>query len=179
MREQPDLQQLKRQAKELLHAFQDNNPAAVAEVRTHYHDADLATFALHDAQLVLARAYGFDSWSKLKAYVDGVTVARLRDAVTAGDMKLVQSMLAVRPELAAIDMAENDEHQALHYAVIARNPEMVRVLIRRGANPRKGIYPHRDATTALTLAVERGYDDIADVIREEEKQTGKTSNIPS
>jgi ankyrin repeat protein len=174
MREQPDLEQLKRQAKELLHAFRDNDAAAVAEVRTHYHDADLTTFALHDAQLVLARAYGFDSWPKLKAYVDGVTVARLRDAVTAGDMKLVQSMLAVRPELAEMDMAENDEHQALHYAVIARNPEMVRVLIRTGANPRKGIYPHRDATTALTLAVERGYDDIADVIREEEKQTGKT-----
>ena len=40
-------------------------------------------FALHDAQLVLARAYGFGSWPKLEAYVDGVTVQRLADAVTA------------------------------------------------------------------------------------------------
>jgi hypothetical protein len=28
---------------------------------------------LHDAQLVLARSYGFESWPKLKAAVDGVT----------------------------------------------------------------------------------------------------------
>ena len=174
MRENPDLEQLKRQAKELLNAFRSNDPAAAAEVHAHYHDADRATFALHDAQLVLARAYGFDSWPKLKAYVDGVTVARLRDAVSAGDMKQVQAMLAVRPELARMDMAENDEHQALHYAVLARNAEIVRFLIRSGANPRKGIYPHRDATTALTLAVERGYDDIADAIRDEERQAGKT-----
>lgn len=174
MREQPDLEQLKRQAKELLQAFRSNNPDAVAEVNSHYHDADPTTFALHEAQLVLARAYGFDSWPKLKAYVDGVTVARLRDAVTAGDVKQVQAMLAVRPELASMDMAENDEHQALHYAVLARNAEIARLLIRTGANPRKGIYPHRDATTALTLAVERGYDDVADIIREEEKQTGQT-----
>ncbi|MDP9222392.1 MAG: hypothetical protein M3P18_00775 [Actinomycetota bacterium] len=42
-----------------------------------YHDADPATFALHDAQLVLARSYRYDSWPKLKAYIDGVTIKRL------------------------------------------------------------------------------------------------------
>jgi hypothetical protein len=34
---------------------------------------DARTFALHDAQFALARAYGFESWPKLKAAVDGVT----------------------------------------------------------------------------------------------------------
>jgi ankyrin repeat protein len=174
MRERPDLEQLKRQAKELLEAFRANDPAAVTEVNTHYRGSDASTFALHDALLVLGRAYGFDSWPKLKAYVDGVTVSRLRDAVRAGDVNQVREMLKVRPELARMDMSENDEHQALHYAVLARNAEIVRLLIRGGANPRKGIYPHRDATTALTLAVERGYDEIAGIIREEEKETGKT-----
>ena len=81
LREHPDLDQLKRQAKELLQAFTAGDAAAVREVNAHYHDADRATFALHDAQLLLARAYGFDSWPKLKAYVDGVTVKRLEDAV--------------------------------------------------------------------------------------------------
>ena len=37
--------------------------------------ADAATFALHDAQLVLARAYGFESWPKLKAFVDGASAS--------------------------------------------------------------------------------------------------------
>ena len=50
-----------------------------------------STFALHDAQLVLARSYGFDSWPKLKAYVDGVTVKRLADAVRSDDVPQVSS----------------------------------------------------------------------------------------
>jgi hypothetical protein len=63
----PDLDQLKRQAKELLDAFLIHDATAITEVTAHYRDANPATFALHDAQLVLARAYGFDSWPKLKA----------------------------------------------------------------------------------------------------------------
>jgi ankyrin repeat protein len=174
LREHPDLEQLKRQAKELLEAFRANETAAVAEVNSHCSGAQGDSFALHDAQLVLARAYGFQSWPKLKAYVDGVTVKRLIDVVRSGDAEQVGAMLKVRPELARMDSAENDEHQALHFAVLSRNPEIVRLLIRYGANPRKGIYPHRDATTALTLAVERGYEEVADVIREEEQKSGKT-----
>lgn len=41
---------------------------------------------------------------------------------------------------------------------------MVRLLMERGADARIGIYPHRDATSALTLAIERGYDEIVEVI---------------
>lgn len=69
MREHPDLQQLKRQAKELLREFRAGEPAAVDEVRAHYHGAESSTFALHHAQLVLAKSYGFESWSRLNAYV--------------------------------------------------------------------------------------------------------------
>ncbi|MPZ21863.1 MAG: ankyrin repeat domain-containing protein, partial [Luteitalea sp.] len=64
--DRPDLDQLKRQAKELLDAFRASERDAITEVTDHYHDADKATFALHDAQLVIARAYGFESWPKLK-----------------------------------------------------------------------------------------------------------------
>jgi hypothetical protein len=139
LRENPDLEQLKRQAKELLAAFRANEPDAVTEVNAHYRGADAGTFALHHAQLVLARAYGFDSWPKLKAYVDGVTVARLAEAVRAEDVNQVRRMLEARPELARMDLAENDEHQALHYAVLARKPEIVRIWSLCQANQRKGI----------------------------------------
>ena len=74
MREHPDLEQLKRQAKELLRGFLAGNVDAAREVDAHYQAANASTFALHDAQLVVARSYGFDSWTKLKAYVDGVTI---------------------------------------------------------------------------------------------------------
>ena len=70
MRENPDLDQIKRQAKELLKAFRAGDRAAVDEVNTHYRDADASKFALHDAQLVIARAYGFESWPKLVKRID-------------------------------------------------------------------------------------------------------------
>jgi hypothetical protein len=87
LRAHSDVHQLRRQTKELLTAFRAGDADIVAEVNLHYRDgdADAGTFALHDAQLVLARAYGFDSWPKLKAAVVEVTVSRLSDAVRAGD----------------------------------------------------------------------------------------------
>ena len=47
---------------------------------------------------------------------------------------------------------------------------MVRALMELGANPREGVYPHRDATSPLTIATERGYDEIVGIIREEEQR---------
>ena len=161
--DRPDLDQLKRQAKELLEAFRARATEAGAEVASHYRDADPATFALHDAQLVLARAYGFESWPKLKAYVEGATDQRLVAAVRAGDLAQVRVMLEARPELSG-------RSGALHVAMLDRAPEMVRVLMAHGANARVGIYPHRDATGSLTIATERGYDEIVAVIREAEQR---------
>jgi ankyrin repeat protein len=170
LRDRPDLDQLKRQAKELLEAFRAGDAAASKEVHTHFQRADPSTFALHDAQLVLARAHGFDSWPKLKAFVDGVTVRRLIDAVGRGDLDTVRSMVAARPELVRCDLAENDEHQALHHAVLHRQSAIVRFLMEHGADARKGIWPHRAATSAFTLAAERGYGDLVTIIEEEERR---------
>src|SRR5262249_49010324 len=168
-REHPDLDQLKRQAKELLRRFLAGDAAAVAEVNANYHSADASKFALHDAQLVIARSYGFESWPKLKAYVDGVTVRRLADAILADDLARVESMLHARPEIADLTMSYGDEHRPIHFAVMKRSPEMVRLLMRRGANARHGIHPHRDATSAWTIAKERGYSDVVAIIEEEER----------
>jgi ankyrin repeat protein len=176
LRARPDLVQLKRQAKELREKFADGDPAAIAEVNSHFQGARAESFALHDAQLVLARAYGFPSWPKLSAYVDGVTVQRFVDAARRGDLDLVRRMTTIRPELVHLDVGENDEHQALHHAVIGRHPDVVRFLMQHGANARKGIYPQRDATSALTLAIERGYSEIEAIIREEE---GRRSSPPA
>ena len=171
----PDLDQLRRQAKELLAAYRAGDADAIAEVRARYHDADREQFALHHAQLVLARSHGFDSWPKLKAYVDGVTVRRLVDAVRANDFSRVEALIERRPEVANMEVAGDDEHRAIHYAVIDRLPDMVRLLMRRGADARAGIYPHRDATCALVLAQDRGYDEIVSIILEEERERGASS----
>ena len=175
LRDKPDLAQLKRQAKELLRALAAGGTDARSEVNAHYQGAKPESFALHDAQLVLARSYGFDSWPKLKAFVDGVTVRGLCDAVRAGDIDGVRAMLVARPELVHLDVAEDDEHRALHHAVLQRRPEIVRLLMQHGADARKGIWPHRDATSPLTIATERGYADIVAIIRDEERRHSRVS----
>ena len=178
MREHPDLEQIKRQAKELLRGFMAGEADATAEVQAHDRVTDASQFALHDAQLVMARSYGFASWAKLKAYVDGVTVKRLADAIRAGDLVQVEAMLRARPELAGMAMSYGDEHRPIHFAVMERSPEMVRVLMQSGANARQGIHPHRDATTASIIAKERGYDEIVAIIEEEEQSRGETESEP-
>jgi ankyrin repeat protein len=174
MREHADLEQLKRQAKQLFSAFQAGDSAAVDEVKAHYDNVQAETFALHDAQLVIARSYGFDSWPKLKAYVDGVTIRRLVEAVRAGHVERVRMMLKARPELADMTVSYGDEHRAIHYAVIHRRPEIARLLLQNGANARAGIHPHRDATSAWILAQERGYEEIVAIIEKEEQRRAKT-----
>ena len=106
---------------------------------------------------------------------DGVTVRGLCDAVRADDLEGVRAMLVLRPELVHLDLAEDDEHRALHHAVLQQRPEMVRLLMQHGANPRKGIWPHRDATSPLTIATERGYADIVAIIRDEERRRSPAS----
>ncbi len=97
-------------------------------------------------------------------------VADLCTAATEGDLSAIQDILAAAPELINVHRAENDEHCALHYAVLANQPEAVRVLMAAGADHRSGIYPHRDATAAATIASERGLDQIVRIIRDEDQK---------
>jgi ankyrin repeat protein len=94
-----------------------------------------------------------------------VNIQRLLDTVQSGDVEQVRALLRIRPELVN---GEVKGHTALHYAVLGQMPEMIRVLMAAGANAHAGIYPNTDATTPLSIADERGYDDIAALIREEE-----------
>jgi hypothetical protein len=159
MREQPDLDNLRRQAKVLLSAFLARDPVATAEITTHYHDADPSTFALHDAQLVLARAYGFESWPKLKAHVDGVTLKRLCDAVNRQDVAQARAMLKLRPELAKLSLPENG-YTPLHYAVLSRSPEMVRDAFPAGSAPALS-FGERGLLRCAQFEIHRRLDQLA------------------
>ena len=58
MRENPDIDQLKRQAKELLEAYRASSPEAIAEVTAYNHSISPDAFALHDAQFVAEAEHG-------------------------------------------------------------------------------------------------------------------------
>ena len=63
----PSLEQLRKQAKDLLRAHRAGNPQAVARVAAHEPGEPLK---LTGAQHVVAREHGFPSWTRLKVYVE-------------------------------------------------------------------------------------------------------------
>jgi hypothetical protein len=174
MRENPDLDQLKRQAKELLEAYRASSPEAIAEVTAYHRSASPETFAFHDAQFVLARSYGFESWPKLKAAVDGVTAKKLHEAVESGDVRTARELITRRPEI--VDLGHG-EMRALHMAVLRRDLELTNLLLQFGADPQGGIWPARGATSPIAMPRDRGYQEILDAMKPLRKR--RNASLPS
>ena len=90
----PNLDQLKRQARELLRDVRRGEPAAVEEFATfHPGKIDPAGARLADAQLVLARAYGAASWPRI------VHCCQLVNAIWKDDIKTVRDLVTAHPNL--------------------------------------------------------------------------------
>lgn len=75
--ERPNLEQLKKQAKSLLHAARAQDPAALQRFQAlptlaqkSFAELCAIGLALHDAQSVVAREHGFKSWSALREHVE-------------------------------------------------------------------------------------------------------------
>jgi ankyrin repeat protein len=116
--EHPSLEFLKRRAKERL-----------ADLRAHEPRTKLA-----DAQLAIARDYGYASWRALKAEVDrrrAPALAAFFAACEAGDVATLEPMLAREPALVRERTAGGATplHAAIHHAAA------VRLLLDRGADP--------------------------------------------
>ena len=93
-----------------------------------------------------------------------IDAERICIAAQAGDLQRVKEILAVKPELATQDLASNNEHQPIHFAAEEGHAEIVRVLLEAGADPLNGIYPHREVTSALTMAKDREHTSVVEVI---------------
>ncbi len=92
----------------------------VEEFAIHAMTAGKRTCVLADAQFVLARAHGFESWPKFSAHLDALTHAgapyeAAAQAIVDGDEETLQRLLRERPEL--IRARSEREHNAtlLHY----------------------------------------------------------------
>lgn len=115
--EHPDLDQLKRQAKDLLHSARANDAAALVRFRalpafSRATDEGLAraSLALHDAQSVIAREHGFPSWNRLRARVEELTmkfdtaVVEFIEAATDGRSDRAERLLALDPKIATANL---------------------------------------------------------------------------
>jgi hypothetical protein len=145
--ENPSLEHLRRQARTLLRQFRAADPGALA-LLLHHHPHPHEPLRLADAQLVVARSYGFPSWPALRHHLDVVgrlarsphTVAprpdpadellRLACVRYGGDSRADQAravaLLAERPELSAasIHTAAAAGDEAAARAFLARDPEL-------------------------------------------------------
>jgi len=127
----PNLEQLHRQAKELLRAIHAGDAGAIAELREdHPESVDPSVSKLADAQLVLARSYGASSWTRL------VHAAQLSDAIWRDDLDTVRelvthdSTLIKEPVLISID---SNWGPPMSYAANLGRDEIIRFLHSQGA----------------------------------------------
>src|ERR1051325_4541034 len=104
----PHLDVPKREARALLKDFRAGNAEALERIaRRHpkFKEADHTTvskgrFLLNDAQLVIAREYGFSNWAELKERIDGNTVAKLlQAAIREDERETVVRLLRAHPNM--------------------------------------------------------------------------------
>ncbi len=83
----PNLEQYKKQAKELARACREGDADALSRLRAHSRHSAEEHVALSDAQLVIAREHGFESWPRFAAHIEqlriAAVVAELADPVDA------------------------------------------------------------------------------------------------
>src|ERR1700761_3850167 len=182
----PRLEQLRKQAKVLLKGHQSASPHVLKQIHELHprwknaDDAEIrdAKFLLADAQLVIAREYGFESWVKLKAEVlrrqsaaAAELVEALRKAAGGGDLARIEELLDVHPEI--IDEPGGPGvRTALHQAVFGGQEAAVRLLLERGANPNircegDNAYPlhfaaEKNRVPIIHLLVEHGADTVGE-----------------
>jgi ankyrin repeat protein len=141
--EKPNLEHLKKQAKELLRDFQQGDTAAADRFRAqNVRPSGGPSLKLADAQHVIAHEYGFTSWPRLKEHVESLTrtqtpAEKLAAAVCASDSARTARVLHDHPELAAQlndPMVNYGGMQALLAAVQRTDRNTIDVLLESGAD---------------------------------------------
>jgi ankyrin repeat protein len=169
----PDLDQLKRQAKELL--------------RRQPHLG-----RLRDAQRAVARQYGFASWDALRTHVESISgsapgamikpdelesetgrfVWDTIAASAAGDMTALRRLLDRDPRLSR---AEYWYTPAVHFAVREGHAEAVQLLLDAGADPEwNGLHEG----SLIEMATERGHTRIAQRLEQARDRRGRVATQP-
>src|SRR6266567_1070374 len=111
----PSLEQLKKKAKDLLKSHASGTDESLVRIRENHprfgkasqSELQNAKFSLSDAQLVIAREYGFASWPKLKEHIRSVLLEAsdpldlLKHAFRDDDSELVRKLLERAPEIRA------------------------------------------------------------------------------
>jgi ankyrin repeat protein len=139
----PSLEHLRKQAKSLLAQYEQQLPDALRRFSGLAHPPRSGDAKLADAQHVIAREHGFETWAALKAHVEAAAppvdpmealaaVVRTNDVVQVG--RVLQQHRELRSRLDEAIPGGAFGATALLTAVHRGNKEMVDLLLREGAN---------------------------------------------
>jgi ankyrin repeat protein len=169
----PNLDQLKRQAKELL--------------RREPHLG-----RLRDAQRALAQQYGFASWDALRAHVESIVGSTSRAGIKpkdleSGDARLIWDTIAASADGDApalrkllerngqLSRAQYWYTPAVHFAVREGHAEAVQVLLDAGADPEwNGFHDG----SLVEMARERGHTRVARLLEQARDRRNRVSAQP-
>jgi hypothetical protein len=159
--ERPHLDVPRREARELLEACQSGKPDALDRIRRRHPKlkdvSDNAQITAHlklsDAQLVIAREYGFSTWTTLKARISAHPAASaLHDAIWADDRAAVVRILRGSPQMLDLPVMSGDWGPPMSFAANLGRIEIVEACAEMGA---------RDYQHAFDRAILQGKIDCA------------------
>ena len=163
------LNQLKNQAKDLHKAHKSGDPQVCLRIRSNFpklsesnNETILSShFVLQDAQLVVAREYGYESWSRLRSALSEMLLPDFLAAVREDALERAGSLLRDFPEYANVrvkggcwsldpDKGDTDTHTyatlypdkgnthtcaPIHYCAVKGRAQMAKLLLEAGADP--------------------------------------------
>ena len=166
----PDLRQLRIQAKELVRAVRAADQSALARVVAYFSSS--SEFTLANAQLVIARENGFESWPRMRRALDGAESETPRSpadllfsSLDEGNDDTAIELLAEHPELAGVSRRTRygGWENPLHVAAAKGRLIPTRALVEAGAAiyaVGQGDYP------PVFEAVHAGHKEVADFLLE-------------
>jgi len=191
--ERPSLEQLRKQAKDLLRDARRGDASALARITATERSTPGAGITLANAQFAIAREFGFPSWPRLVRHVEAVTgggfVGRplirpvelstgrrwtLADGTDAPTDDVFAMFVAAREgDIATVTRlvthspslatVEYNYTPPIHFAVREGHRDIAEFLLNHGADPAYRSYPFQEAL--LTFAEDRGHGELAELLR--------------
>ena len=189
----PSLERLRKEAKDLLRAVRGGDTGALERVTAATGTSHGVRIILAQAQLALAREYGFPSWPGLVHHVESTSggsfvqgpMIRPVELSTGRHLKLADGTLATSDDVFAVFVAARDGDPAtvkrlvtrspalatveynytppIHFAVREGHCDVTEFLLDRGADPAYRSYPFQESL--LTFAQDRGHREIVELLQ--------------
>ncbi len=189
----PSLEQLKKQAKDLVRDARGGDAKAIARIGASARGSSGVRIPLAAALLAIAREYGFPSWPKLAHHVQSLAEAAfvvrplIRPVELTGGRRwtLADGTEVPTDDVYAMFVAARDGDLAtlkrlvshssslatveynytppIHFAVREGHREITTFLLDHGADPAYRSYPFQESL--LTFAEDRGHEAVAQLLR--------------